>query len=798
VFRPAQLTFEIYSTIIENDVISPIWVNCFEISHFKQWLFLKILIHLERVTIAILKTSLIIRIIMNTSNTLATHIGTIKQSLTFAPTTFLFIASSFCCVLIGAALYILLSAPQLNFQFEGWESPSGLSVHVSEENINSTGRLEVVRGFENDEIGLIPVSKFTSIPDPDFFGKFQDTNQFFLEQENLWRLINSDKFYIITENGRYSVTPSTNWSFQAIPANFWLIISLGTLSFLIGISVWGSRQSNIPARTLAFSGFGFFLIAVSFAIYTSRELAMAPETFRILMTINHIGVNIFVFSILIFFWHYPKRISSFPATKVFYSVAIVLLINESTQWLDLPIHTYFLPLFITFLIMVIFSLIQWRLTSSLPLERAALSWILLSFFISITSSLIFFYIPMTLDQISYLPVASLFIFTFFLYLGLVVGVLRYKLFAIKQLWLNIWSWFIGGLLVIATDIVLIYAMQLDHTITLGISVVIVGWIYFPIRQRLFKGFLGHHNQKLEDFVPLILKSLLSTTSSKQTNNERYINLLEEIFQPSTINILEHISSSPKIANNGLSVKLPAIGEDSTLEMCYRDNGRKLFDSSDITLLNGLIPLVNKVLELNEEKNSASQLERTRIMRDLHDDVGAKLLTLVHGCHEKPLEIQARSAFNALRSTIYSLDDSKLHPLNSILADIEDEYSSRLDMTNISLEWNQDFIPTSIVCNSREKFNLLRISDEILTNILKHSKASIVNVTIQYSDNCLLLECCHNGVKTPPSSWVSGKGLNNIKTRLNEINGKILWKLSSEYQTNGETQFSVCASIRIIY
>jgi signal transduction histidine kinase len=70
-------------------------------------------------------------------------------------------------------------------------------------------------------------------------------------------------------------------------------------------------------------------------------------------------------------------------------------------------------------------------------------------------------------------------------------------------------------------------------------------------------------------------------------------------------------------------------------------------------------------------------------------------------------------------------------------------------------------------------NLFRIYREALTNIVKHSQATGVVVSLQVGQGRLTLTVKDNGSgKDRPVTLVRGRGLANMKTRATEIGGTV--------------------------
>lgn len=104
-----------------------------------------------------------------------------------------------------------------------------------------------------------------------------------------------------------------------------------------------------------------------------------------------------------------------------------------------------------------------------------------------------------------------------------------------------------------------------------------------------------------------------------------------------------------------------------------------------------------------------------------------------------------------------------HRFNTLLNELSIE-----TVWQISPNWEQQ--PNWKICNA-----LYRILEEALNNIIKHSQASVVEVSFQYKNNIMILKIQDNGVGFDVESVFSSGisiGLQSIKSRVKDINGKL--------------------------
>jgi signal transduction histidine kinase len=68
--------------------------------------------------------------------------------------------------------------------------------------------------------------------------------------------------------------------------------------------------------------------------------------------------------------------------------------------------------------------------------------------------------------------------------------------------------------------------------------------------------------------------------------------------------------------------------------------------------------------------------------------------------------------------------------------------------------------------------LLRMVQESLTNVRKHSQATEVTITLRVNENCAALRVVDNGAGFDPGQPVDGFGLRGMRTRANQVGGRL--------------------------
>jgi len=163
-----------------------------------------------------------------------------------------------------------------------------------------------------------------------------------------------------------------------------------------------------------------------------------------------------------------------------------------------------------------------------------------------------------------------------------------------------------------------------------------------------------------------------------------------------------------------------------------------------------------------EREQAAHLEREKIYRDLHDDLGARLLNLVFRAPNQPLADEARDMLNDLRDLV-SRQAQCSDQLIDWLADIHAELEARLAGSKIQMSWYQDHFD-SMVCDAKFGIAISRMMRELTSNCIKHARPDWVKVRWLQQGQCIKLRFSHNGNESDPQQWRHGRGLNSLQSR----------------------------------
>jgi two-component system, NarL family, sensor kinase len=190
--------------------------------------------------------------------------------------------------------------------------------------------------------------------------------------------------------------------------------------------------------------------------------------------------------------------------------------------------------------------------------------------------------------------------------------------------------------------------------------------------------------------------------------------------------------------------------------------------------------------------TATEAERSRIAKDLHDGVGQQLSGLKMGWQKLIGDIQfpqpeiARQA-NALtevldetcdevRSISHRMMPKSLEAFGLIPA-FDDMLRKSLGPTGIAYTFEHFGLDGKRFAPNLE-LTLYRVSQELINNIIKHADATVVSIQLMKNSGNLILMVEDNGKGFNFEKAKRGLGIINITSRLNTISGNIDFETQS--------------------
>src|SRR5690606_1287377 len=178
---------------------------------------------------------------------------------------------------------------------------------------------------------IIPARAILLIEEPDVLPTYAQYNRFMVWQSQLAQAAEAQQLVVHADDGREFLVVTAPRPLTSLPAMFWLQLLFGIGGALTGALVWSTRRRHIPAQLYALTGVGYLIFAPAAAIYSTRELMLGGELFRLLSLLNHFGALMFTASLTSLLWCYPNPIKRVGFVAVIYLLAFFFWVTDLLQ-----------------------------------------------------------------------------------------------------------------------------------------------------------------------------------------------------------------------------------------------------------------------------------------------------------------------------------------------------------------------------------------------------------------------------------------------------------------------------------
>lgn len=219
----------------------------------------------------------------------------------------------------------------------------------------------------------------------------------------------------------------------------------------------------------------------------------------------------------------------------------------------------------------------------------------------------------------------------------------------------------------------------------------------------------------------------------------------------------------------------------------------------LCVLTGIAIVVTALQFWVRQKLKVVQI-RSQISSDLHDEIGTSLahLSMVMNAVEVNADSTSQTYFqkstlivqsviSKIRDVVWAIDaqnDESIHLIDRM----EDFAYDMLTARDIQYTFQHN-LPKNLLLRPLLRQNCYLIYKEAITNIIRHSNATQVNISLTKQKNQLALSVQDNGKQNITSPKSSGSGLKNMQLRAERIRGTV----ASHHTENG---FEVCLIVSV--
>lgn len=340
----------------------------------------------------------------------------------------------------------------------------------------------------------------------------------------------------------------------------------------------------------------------------------------------------------------------------------------------------------------------------------------------------------------------------------------------------------------AMDLLFVSVFSLDAFASLALVVFVALGAYAGTRQWLFDRLLANQALTTERLFDQLYRAAREVQAHPESHAAQLAALLRGLFDPLDVVRSPQPLGRARVAGGGASLRVPLLplphdGESDgdgavrgALVLHHAGRGRRVFTREDARLADRVVEQLRRAVAYDSAVERGRSEERARIAQDLHDDIGARLLTLMYQAPNAEMEDYVRHTLKDLKTLTRGLaagDQRWSHAVAEWKADI----AQRLGAARIELVWmaEHDEDPRLSVVQWSA---LTRVLRELVSNAIHHAHATQVQVRLHLQAQRLELSVTDDGQGADPAAWSQGLGLGGVKKRVKLLGGQVRWRAAA--------------------
>lgn len=548
----------------------------------------------------------------------------------------------------------------------------------------------------------------------------------------------------------------------------WIALGVGFLSLIVGLWVLVLRPRELTAQLFAISGASLWTASLTIALTIESSIATPGWGMEYLLQVNHISALVFSWALVSIFGVYPLPIVPRIAIA---GLALLMgglgLAGLFDAWTDV-FGTQLIAMVSLVVLTFVLVLIQAWMSRRDPVHRASVAWIGTALVLSAGLFTAVNFIPILMGSPPLVGDAIAMTAFLLFYFALAVAITRYRMFDLGNWTVHVVRAVIVLLLILVADMALVYWAGEQWTLSIAVLLVALAWM--PVRGRLMR--LAERRRDRDNMRLIRGANQVAFAIRPSEQAAHWRDALAAQFDPLEISAIR--AEAAEIRDDGRILAIPSPLGGDALALGYAGKGSRLFDSNDLEMAKALHRLVEEMIAARRAYDQGVREERTRIARDLHDDVGARLLTGLHMADQR-LRPTLQAAMSDIRAIVSGMTGEQVS-LERLLSEVRHETARRLEATDIRLDWPLSDEPDEeCLLDYRRNKAITSAFREVISNVIRHARAQTLQVRISAGDERLDVVVRDDGDGMPEAALAGetqGFGLRNLKRRLIDVGGEI--------------------------
>jgi signal transduction histidine kinase len=195
--------------------------------------------------------------------------------------------------------------------------------------------------------------------------------------------------------------------------------------------------------------------------------------------------------------------------------------------------------------------------------------------------------------------------------------------------------------------------------------------------------------------------------------------------------------------------------------------------------------------MSERIVEAQENERNAIAKNIHDQVGGMLAAMKIKLQTMKIRYQAGRDEDELISLLDNCNDELYKIVDDLTTpefgqlDLSEIILNRIKLISLATDIRIAYDPVPLGIENTRAIKVYRVICELLTNSIKHSGCTDIELSISTNERLLFVNYADNGMGLVENPNGKGRGLENIKSRIEFLQGNLNLK-----SRKGETRYTI--------
>ena len=574
----------------------------------------------------------------------------------------------------------------------------------------------------------------------------------------------------------------TTTGYNALSPRFWLLALAGMTCAFISAWMFVLRPSFFAAKAVLLIGVSLVGVCLPIAVTYAGDFIIGGTFWLLTQVCNYLSTQIFAAGLVVLLCQYPRKLISEVQS---YFLILVFLLPTSFliwNWRESKISYDYMNIIVLLDLVLIMAAAfwQWRATKHDPVGRSYIQLVGAAWVIVLTLWVAVFLVPVLMGGVPPLDFSIGMWFMVPPFFAMAYGVGKGFMFEASTWAGRLLLSAVTLLALLGVDLALVYAVGLDSGMAASGAFFIIGAAWFLTRNALATRFLGRDSANNAGLFDQAVDVAMARDDTERAS--KWQSALQANFEPLEIQFQTTQGMQYGVVGGGLALGIPALRFTPAMLLTNKRAGTQVFTSADVKTVDSLKAMCERVDADRDAYDRGTQAERGRIARDLHDDVSSRLLTSLHRTQPDRVQADVREALSDIRLIISGLEGER-QEIGDVLSALRIEALDRFEAAGIEAFWplDGDVVPTQIPLDYRIYRNLNAVMREITSNIIRHAKATrvdvVTNLITDSAGSVCLVDVHDNGIGLEVAHR-KGSGLTNIDARMTEIGGKVSFNTAS--------------------